>query len=77
MADAMAGVAANDVATAPPKARDAAVAGAAAAFRDACDEHGVPIEIGDIVYYLKVVAAKAAEMIRASDIAASVTEKPN
>jgi hypothetical protein len=39
-----------------------AIASAAAGFRDACIEHGVPIEAGDMAYYVKVVTAKVAEM---------------
>jgi hypothetical protein len=31
-------------------------------FREACLEHGIPIEDGDMAYYVKVVTAKVAEM---------------
>jgi hypothetical protein len=34
-------------------------------FRDACIEYGIPIEPGDLAYYVKVVAAKVAEMLNA------------
>ena len=31
-------------------------------FRDACLEYGIPIEPGDLAYYIKVVTAKVREM---------------
>jgi hypothetical protein len=62
IADAMAANAASYVLVVPPDSHDAAVASVAAGFRDACIEHGVPIEAGDMAYYVKVVTAKVAEM---------------
>jgi hypothetical protein len=46
----------------PPDRRDAAIASVAAGFRDACIEHGMPVEAEDMAYYVKVVTAKVAEM---------------
>jgi hypothetical protein len=62
IADAMAANAASYVLIVPPEHRDAATAGVAEGFRDACMEHGIPIEAGDMAYYVKVVTAKVAEM---------------
>jgi len=39
-----------------------AEASVAAGFRDACVEHGIPIDAGDMAYYVNVVTAKVAEM---------------
>jgi hypothetical protein len=54
--------AASYVLITPPDRHDAAIASVAAGFRDACMEHGVPIEADDMAYYVKVVTAKVAEM---------------
>ena len=62
IADAMAENAASYVLIAPSEHRDAATASVAEGFRDACTEHGIPIEAGDMAYYVKVVTAKVAEM---------------
>jgi DNA-binding LacI/PurR family transcriptional regulator len=62
IADAMASKAASYIHIAPPEHRDAVMASIAEGFRDACQEHGIPIEAGDIAYYVEVVTAKAAEM---------------
>jgi hypothetical protein len=62
IADVMAANAASYVLIAPPEHRDAATAGVAEGFRDACVEHGIPIKSGDMAYYVKVVTAKVAEM---------------
>ena len=62
IADAMAANAAGYVLIVPSEYRDAATASVAEGFRDACMEHGVPIEAGDMAYYVKVVTAKVAEM---------------
>ena len=40
---------------------------AAEGFRDACIEHGIPIEPGDLAYYVRIVAAKVAEMSKAAN----------
>jgi hypothetical protein len=58
----MAANAASYVLIAPPDRRDAAIASVAAGFRDACIEHGIPVEAEDMAYYVKVVTAKVAEM---------------
>jgi hypothetical protein len=62
IADAMAANAASYVLIAPPDRRDAAIASVAAGFRDACIEHGIPVEAEDMAFYVKVVTAKVAEM---------------
>jgi hypothetical protein len=65
IADAMAENAASYVLIAPSEHRDAATASVAEGFRDACTEHGIPIQAGDMAYYVnyvKVVTAKVAEM---------------
>jgi hypothetical protein len=62
IADAMAANAAGYVLIVPSEYRDAATASVAEGFRDACIEHGVPLEAGDMAYYVKVVTAKVAEM---------------
>jgi hypothetical protein len=62
IADAMAANAAGYVLIVPPDRRDAATASVAAGFRDACVEHGIPIDAGDMAYYVNVVTAKVAEM---------------
>jgi hypothetical protein len=66
IADAMAGNAASYVLMAPPEYRGDAAASVAEGFRDACIEYGIPIEPGDLAYYVKVVAAKVAEMLNAA-----------
>jgi hypothetical protein len=58
----MAANAASYVLIAPAEHRDAATASVAEGFRDACVDHGIPIEGGDMAYYVKVVTAKVAEM---------------
>jgi hypothetical protein len=62
IADAMAANGAGYVLIAPPEYRDAATASVAEGFRDACIDHGISIEAGDMAYYVKVVTAKVAEM---------------
>jgi len=62
IADAMAANAAGYVLIAPSEHRDAATASVAEGFRDACIDHGIPIDAGDMAYYVKVVTAKVAEM---------------
>jgi hypothetical protein len=62
IANAMAANAASYVLITPPDRHDDAIASVAAGFRDACIEHGVPIEAGDMAYDVKVVTAKVAEM---------------
>ena len=62
IADAMAENAASYVLIAPSEHRDAATASVAEGFRDACIDHGIPIDAGDMAYYVKVVTAKVAEM---------------
>jgi hypothetical protein len=62
IADAMAVNAAGYVLIAPSDHRDAATANVAEGFRDACIDHGIPIEPGDMAYYVKVVTAQVAEM---------------
>ena len=62
IADAMAENAAGYVLIAPSEHRDAATASVAEGFRDACTEHGIPIQAGDMAYYVKIVTAKVAEM---------------
>jgi hypothetical protein len=62
IADAMAANAAGYVLIAPSEHRDAATASVAEGFRDACIDHGISIEAGDMAYYVKVVTAKVAEM---------------
>ena len=62
----MAGNAASYVLMAPPEHRDDATASVAEGFRDACIEYAIPIEPGDLAYYVKVVAAKVAEMLNAA-----------
>ena len=62
IADAMAANAAGYVVIVPSEFRDAATASVAEGFRDACVEHGISIEAGDMAYYVGVVTAKVAEM---------------
>jgi hypothetical protein len=47
IADAIAANAASYVLITPPDRHDDAIASVAVGFRDACIEHGVPIEAGD------------------------------
>jgi hypothetical protein len=49
---------------APPEHRDEATASVVEGFRDACIEYGIPIEPGDLAYYVTVVAAKVAEKLK-------------
>ena len=60
----MAGNAASYVLMAPPEHRDEATASVAEGFRDACIEYGIPIEPGDLAYYVTVVAAKVASLTK-------------
>jgi hypothetical protein len=62
IADAMAANGAGYVLIVPSEHRDAATASVAEGFRDACLDHGVPIDAGDLAYYVKIVTAKVAEM---------------
>jgi hypothetical protein len=66
IADAMAGNAASYVLMVPPEHRDDPTASAAEGFRDACIAYGIPIKPGDLAYYVKIVAAKVAEMLNAA-----------
>jgi hypothetical protein len=68
IADAISENAAGYVLISPWQYRDAATSSVAESFRDACIDHGIPIDAGDMAYYVKVVTAKVAEMagIRAS-----------
>ena len=47
---------------APPEKRDEVIASLVEGFRDGCLEYGIPIEPGDLAYYIKVVTAKIREM---------------
>jgi len=67
IADAMAVKAASYVLLTPPEQRDDATASCTEGFRDACIEHGIPIEPGDLAYYVRIVAAKVAEMSKAAN----------
>jgi len=60
--DAMASNAAGYVLIVPSEHRDGATASVTEGFRDACLDHGIPIDAGDLAYYLKIVTAKVAEM---------------
>jgi hypothetical protein len=62
IADAMADNAASLVLLAPPEQRDGAIASCTEGFRDACIEHGISVEPGDLAYYVKIVTAKVAEL---------------
>jgi hypothetical protein len=62
IADAMAVNAASYVLIAPPDRRDVAIASVAEGFRDACIEHGIPVEAEDMAYYVNLVTAKVVEM---------------
>jgi ABC-type branched-subunit amino acid transport system substrate-binding protein len=62
IADAMAENAAGYVLIAPCEHREAATVSVAEGFRDACIDHGIPINAGDVAYYVRVVTAKVAEM---------------
>jgi hypothetical protein len=62
IADAMAANAADDVLIAPLDGRDAAVTIVAEGSRNACIEHGIPVEAQDTAYYVKLVTARVAEM---------------
>ena len=62
IADGMAANAASYVLPTPPEQRDDVVASLVEGFRDACIEYGIPIEPGDLAYYIKVVTAKVREM---------------
>jgi hypothetical protein len=62
IADAMAANAADDVLIAPLDRRDAAVTIVAEGSRNACIEHGIPVEAQDTAYYVKLVTARVAEM---------------
>ena len=58
----MADDAAGYVHLAPPEKRDEVIASLVEGFRDGCIEYGIPIEPGDLAYYIKVVTAKVREM---------------
>jgi hypothetical protein len=62
VADALAANAAVYVLLASSEDRDDATASVAEGFRDACTDHGIPIDGGDLAYYVKIVTAKVAEM---------------
>jgi hypothetical protein len=62
IADAMVERAASYVLMAPPEERDGVTASITEGFRDACNEYGIPIEPGDLAYYVKIVTAKVTEM---------------
>jgi hypothetical protein len=62
VAHALAANAAGYVLIAPSEYRDAATASVALGFQDACLAHGIPIEAGDLAYYVRIVTAKVAEM---------------
>jgi len=62
VADALAANAAGYVLLASSEDRDDATASVAEGFRDACIDHGIPIDGGDLAYYVKIVTAKVAEM---------------
>jgi hypothetical protein len=62
VADALAANAAGYVLIAPFEYRDAATASVAEGFWAACINHGIPIDAGDLAYYVKIVTAKVAEM---------------
>jgi hypothetical protein len=51
----MAGNAVCYVLMARPEYRGDATASVAEGFRDACIEYGIPIEPGDLAYYVKVL----------------------
>jgi hypothetical protein len=63
IADAMADDAASYALLAPPEQRDDVIASLVEGFRDACIEYGIPIEPGDLSYYIKVVSAKVRELL--------------
>ena len=71
MADAAAGY----VLPAPPEQRDDVIASLVEGFRDACLYYGIPIEPGDLAYYIKVVTAKVREIAAVG--AGSQSEKLN
>jgi hypothetical protein len=62
IADAMAINAASYVLIAPPGRRDAAITSVAEGFRNACIDHGIPVEAEDTAYYVKLVTDRVAEM---------------
>jgi hypothetical protein len=62
IADAMASDAAGYAFLSPPEQRDDVIASLVEGFRDGCIEYGIPIEPGDLAYYIKVVTAKVREM---------------
>ena len=62
IADAMADDAAGYAHLAPPEKRDEVIASLVEGFRDGCIEYGIPIEPGDLAYYIKVVTAKVREI---------------
>jgi hypothetical protein len=55
VADALAASAAGYVLIAPSQYRDAATASVALGFQDACLAHGIPIDAGDLAYYVKII----------------------
>ena len=50
---------------------DDATASAAEGLRDACIEYGIPIEPGDVAYYVNTVTAKCAQKFRPPRISQS------
>jgi hypothetical protein len=62
IANAMADDAAGYALLAPPEQRDDVIASLVEGFRDGCLEYEIPIEPGDLVYYIKIVTAKIREM---------------
>ena len=62
VADALAANAAGYVLLASSEDRDHATASVAEGFRDACIDHGIPINGGDLAYYVKIGTVKVAEM---------------
>jgi hypothetical protein len=62
IADALADDAACHTLLTPPEQRDDVIASLVEGFRDGCLEYDIPIEPGDLAYYVKVVTAKVREM---------------
>jgi hypothetical protein len=62
VADALAANAAGYLLLTSFEYRNAATASVAEGFWAACIDHGIPIDAGDLAYYVKIVTAKVAEM---------------
>jgi hypothetical protein len=62
VADALAPNGAGYVLLASSEDRDDTTASVAEGFRDACTDHGIPIDAGDLAY-VKIVTAKVADMV--------------